>query len=62
MECAELKISKLMKPWDVVVELGDGLPEGSWMLVGGLMTQAHAMIAGYRSREPPRMEGESGLI
>ncbi len=50
MECAELKISKLMKPWDVVVELGDGLPEGAWMLVGGLMTQAHAMIAGHQSR------------
>ena len=50
MECAELKVSKLMKPWDVVIELGDGLPEGSWALVGGLMTQAHAMIAGYQSR------------
>lgn len=33
MECAELKVSKLMKPWDVVIELGDGLPEGSWALV-----------------------------
>lgn len=50
MGCAELTISKLMKPWDVVIELGDGLPKGSWMLVGGLMTQAHAMIAGYQSR------------
>ena len=50
MECAELKVSKLMKPWDVVIELGDGLPEGSWALVDGLMTQAHAMIAGYQSR------------
>lgn len=50
MECAELKISKLMKPWDVVIELGGGLQEGSWMLVGGLMTQAHAMIAGHQSR------------
>ena len=50
MECAELKVSKLMKPWDVVIELGDGLPEGSWALVGGLMTQAHAMIAGCQSR------------
>ena len=44
MECAELKVSKLMKPWDVVIELGDGLPEGSWALVGGLMTQAHATV------------------
>ena len=50
MGCAELKISKLMKPWDIVIELGENLPEGSWMLIGGLMTQAHAMIAGYQSR------------
>ena len=34
MGCAELKISKLMKPWDIVIELGENLPEGSWMLIG----------------------------
>ncbi len=50
MECAELRISKLTRPWGIVIELGDGLAEGAWMLVGGLMTQAHAMIAGYQSR------------
>lgn len=52
MEGAELKVSKLVKPWDVVIELGDGLPEGSWALVGGLMTQAHAMIADTSPARP----------
>lgn len=50
MKCAELKISKLMKPWDIVIKLGDSLSVDSWTLIGGLMTQAHAMIAGYQSR------------
>ena len=50
MSTASLSVSKRLKPWDAVIELADTLPAGSWMLVGGLMTQAHAMLAGYSSR------------
>ena len=46
MKCAELKISMLMKLWNIVIELEDSLPMNSCTLIGGLMTQAHTMIAG----------------
>lgn len=50
MQFAELEINPAIPPWNTVIELADELPTGSWMLVGGLMTQAHAMLAGYESR------------
>ena len=50
MNTERLEISRLFKPWDTVIELADALPQDSWMLVGGLMTQAYAMLAGYSSR------------
>jgi len=50
MQSAELSMDPVMPPWDTVIELAGALPADSWMLVGGLMTQAHAMLAGYESR------------
>jgi hypothetical protein len=39
-----------LPPWDTVLSLIDALDSDSWLLVGGLMVQAHAMIAGHQSR------------
>ncbi|KHL17818.1 hypothetical protein CLV56_3903 [Mumia flava] len=35
-----------LAPWPSVAELADALPAGSWTLVGGLMTQLHAIHRG----------------
>ncbi len=45
-----MRTSKLTRPWDVVIELGGGLPEGAWTLVGGLVAIGAPMIAGHQSR------------
>lgn len=37
-------------PWNVVYTLAGDTKPSSWMLVGGLMVQAHAMLAGRDSR------------
>ncbi len=37
-------------PWNVVYTLAGETKPSSWMLVGGLMVQAHAMLAGRDSR------------
>lgn len=50
MQSAELKMDFMVRPWDSVIEISNQIPMESWMLVGGLMTQAHAMLAGYESR------------
>ena len=50
MQSAELNMDPMVRPWDTVGEISDLIPMESWMLVGGLMTQAHAMLAGYESR------------
>lgn len=39
-----------MPPWDVVVELAKTIDPRSWELVGGLMVQAHALLANRISR------------
>jgi len=39
-----------LKPWDTVFQLATKIDKDSWLLVGGLMTQAHAMLVGYESR------------
>ena len=40
------------RPWLRLIELSDHLPANSWMLVGGLMTQAHAMAAAVDALRP----------
>jgi len=39
-----------LPPWDIVGEIAASIEADSWLLVGGLMVQAHAMIAGLESR------------
>ena len=41
---------QLFAPWDMVVELAESIDTDSWVLVGGLMVQAHAMMADVVSR------------
>ena len=39
-------------PWLRLIEIAEHLPAESWMLVGGLMTQAHSMAAGIAPLRP----------
>jgi hypothetical protein len=41
-------------PWPLVFEVAAATPEGSWVLVGGLMVHAHAMRAGITPSRPTR--------
>ena len=50
VESANLKLPFAIPPWDTVIAIADALPMNSWILVGGLMTQAHAILAGHESR------------
>ncbi len=50
MTIAKINIQDGFVPWNTVVEIANTVPKEKWVLVGGLMTQAHAMIAGYSSR------------
>lgn len=40
------------EPWPRLFELASSLPQRSWMLIGGLMTQAHGMAAGIEVVRP----------
>jgi hypothetical protein len=52
MQELRIKVSDIenLPPWNTVLSLIDELNPDSWLLVGGLMVQMHAMIAGYQSR------------
>src|SRR5665647_2785564 len=39
-------------PWPVVIEIASALPPRSWVLVGGLMVQLHARVAGVEEVRP----------
>ena len=41
-----------MSPFDLLDEICDATPSGSWMLVGGLMVHAHAWLADITSPRP----------
>jgi len=41
---------QILPPWDVIGEISTTIKPSSWLLIGGLMVQAHAMIAGTESR------------
>lgn len=41
-----IRVSHDLKPWNMVYMLAGEASPDSWMLVGGLMTQAHARLAG----------------
>jgi len=46
----EFPFGQLIPPWDLVSEIASCVDTKKWMLVGGLMVQAHAMMAGLESR------------
>jgi hypothetical protein len=52
MEEAKLPIENigLLPVWDTVSEIAKHIQSDVWMLVGGLMVQAHAMLSGHESR------------
>ncbi len=50
MSMAVIDIPLGLKPWDTVMEIANIIPRDEWLLVGGLMTQAHAMLSGHTSR------------
>lgn len=45
-----LQVPSDSAPWDLVYAIAHENIPSSWMLVGGLMTQAHAMLAGMSPR------------
>lgn len=50
MSSMRLNIDKLPPPWNKVYDIVGVLPDDTWLLVGGLMVQAHARLAGLESR------------
>ena len=50
MSIAEIDVEQMTPPWDEVFKIAGSFRGGSWILVGGLMVQAHAQIAGMESR------------
>ena len=44
------EVTESIPAWRTVLDMAESAPKGSWMLVGGLMTQVHAGIAGPVSR------------
>jgi hypothetical protein len=45
-----IPFEQLYPPWDIVAEIASNTSHDAWMLVGGLMVQAHAMMAGLEPR------------
>lgn len=50
MSSMKLNLDKMPPPWNRVFDIARALPDDSWLLVGGLMVQAHAQLAGLESR------------
>lgn len=50
MSSMKLNIDKMPAPWNKVFDIAEVLPNDSWLLVGGLMVQAHARLVGLESR------------
>lgn len=50
MSIAVYKSTESFKPIEMMLNIAEVAPESSWLLVGGLMVQVHAGLAGYDSR------------
>lgn len=50
MPIRQLKVTESIPAWKTVLDIAEIIPSKSWVLVGGLMTQAHAEFAGLESR------------
>ena len=44
------RVDEIVPAWKTVIDVAQATPKGSWLLVGGLMTQVHAGLHGYSSR------------
>ena len=50
MTIPEHRVEEFAPAWKTVLDVAQATPKGSWLLVGGLMTQVHAGLHGYSSR------------
>ena len=50
MSTEKINLDLMASPWDEVFQIAYILPKSIWMLIGGLMIQAHAHFAGLESR------------
>ncbi|MCI8425742.1 MAG: nucleotidyl transferase AbiEii/AbiGii toxin family protein [Adlercreutzia sp.] len=50
MDGKAITVGEGVPPWDTVCEIAEAIDPEGWVLVGGLMVQAHAMLAGRLSR------------
>ena len=50
MAIGTLRVTEAIPAWKTVLDISELVPQDSWMLVGGLMTQVHAGLAGLASR------------
>jgi hypothetical protein len=50
MSIPEHRVEEFVPAWKTVLDVAQATPKGSWLLVGGLMTQVHAGLHGYSSR------------
>ncbi|MBQ9042055.1 MAG: hypothetical protein IJ111_04490 [Eggerthellaceae bacterium] len=50
MSIGMFRVTEAIPAWKTVLDISDLVPQDSWMLVGGLMTQVHAGLAGLSSR------------
>lgn len=50
MEGKAVYIDEGLPPWDTVCSIAKTIKSDSWVLVGGLMVQTHALLAGKTSR------------
>lgn len=50
MSIGTFRATEAIPAWKTVLDISELVPQDSWMLVGGLMTQVHAGLAGMRSR------------
>lgn len=50
MGIPEYRVEEAILAWKTVLDVAQATPRGSWLLVGGLMTQVHAGVRGRSSR------------
>lgn len=46
----QVTVDSHSQPWNIVFSLAEHSDTDSWLLVGGLMVQAHALLAGLETR------------
>lgn len=62
MAIGTLRVTEAIPAWKTVLDISELVPQDSWMLVGGLMTQVHAGLAGLASRATDDVDVLASLI